>query len=118
MERSGSKTAGLAPTSRRPVVVGNGRRLFEDWEGELPLRLVDSKTLGNGVLALTCAGVTATDTADGDTSQTRSGAWATNSSPVGSWDRSLSAPPAAAEAALGVRGSSCVLSRLARPAWR
>lgn len=38
-----------------PVVVGSGRRLFEDWEGELPLRLVHSMTLGNGVLALTYA---------------------------------------------------------------
>ena len=36
-----------------PVVVGGGSRLFEDWDRRLPLTLVDSKTLSNGVLVLT-----------------------------------------------------------------
>jgi dihydrofolate reductase len=35
-----------------PIVVGSGRRLFEEKNGELRLRLVDSKTFGNGVLSL------------------------------------------------------------------
>jgi dihydrofolate reductase len=33
-----------------PIVVGNGRRLFENADGSVGLRLVDSKTLSNGVL--------------------------------------------------------------------
>lgn len=32
-----------------PIVVGTGKRLFEDWADRLPLRLVDSKAFGNGV---------------------------------------------------------------------
>jgi dihydrofolate reductase len=36
-----------------PIVVGSGKRLFEDWTGETPLKLADSKTFGNGVLSLT-----------------------------------------------------------------
>jgi dihydrofolate reductase len=35
-----------------PIVVGSGRRLFEDMGGQLPLQLVDSKTFSNGVLSL------------------------------------------------------------------
>jgi hypothetical protein len=33
-------------------VVGDGKHLFDDWSGELPLRLVESRALGNGVVAL------------------------------------------------------------------
>ena len=36
-----------------PIVVGEGKHLFEDWAGEMPLRLADSKTFGNGVVSLT-----------------------------------------------------------------
>jgi dihydrofolate reductase len=36
-----------------PTVVGKGKRLFEEPIGELPARLVDSRTLGNGVVTLT-----------------------------------------------------------------
>lgn len=35
-----------------PVVVGNGKRLFEDPGGQVPLKLIDSQTLHNGVLSL------------------------------------------------------------------
>lgn len=38
-----------------PVVVGKGRRLFEDGGEQLGLKLVDSKTLSTGVLSLTYA---------------------------------------------------------------
>jgi len=36
-----------------PIVVGNGRRLFEDVREQVGLKLVESKTFGTGVLALT-----------------------------------------------------------------
>jgi dihydrofolate reductase len=36
-----------------PIVVGGGKRLFEDGGDQKPLELVDSKTLGTGVLYLT-----------------------------------------------------------------
>jgi dihydrofolate reductase len=36
-----------------PIVVGTGKHLFEDPSGSVGLRQVESKTLGNGVLALT-----------------------------------------------------------------
>jgi hypothetical protein len=35
-----------------PVVVGSGKRLFEG-EEQVPLRLLDSRTLDTGVLSLT-----------------------------------------------------------------
>jgi dihydrofolate reductase len=35
-----------------PVVVGNGRRLFEDGENQSPLELVESETFNTGVLSL------------------------------------------------------------------
>jgi dihydrofolate reductase len=38
-----------------PIVVGKGKRLFEEPIGELPLRLVDSRVLSNGVVYLTYA---------------------------------------------------------------
>jgi dihydrofolate reductase len=36
-----------------PIVVGSGKRLFEDGEEQTALELVDSKTFGTGVLYLT-----------------------------------------------------------------
>jgi dihydrofolate reductase len=36
-----------------PIVVGSGKRLFEDGGEQLPLTLVDSKTFSTGVVALT-----------------------------------------------------------------
>jgi dihydrofolate reductase len=36
-----------------PIVVGTGKRLFEDVSGQIPLKLVESKTFSTGVLALT-----------------------------------------------------------------
>lgn len=36
-----------------PVVLGSGKRLFETSAGEVPLKLVDSRALSNGVLSLT-----------------------------------------------------------------
>ncbi|MBB5140489.1 dihydrofolate reductase [Thermocatellispora tengchongensis] len=36
-----------------PIVVGSGRRLFDGGFGELPLRLLDCRTFGTGVVALT-----------------------------------------------------------------
>jgi dihydrofolate reductase len=36
-----------------PVVLGGGKRLFEDGEDEVVLELVDSKTFGTGVVSLT-----------------------------------------------------------------
>jgi dihydrofolate reductase len=36
-----------------PILVGGGKRLFEDGGAEVPLRLVDAKTFGTGVQALT-----------------------------------------------------------------
>jgi dihydrofolate reductase len=36
-----------------PVVVGSGKRLFEDGGDQRALKLVDSKTFGTGVLYLT-----------------------------------------------------------------
>lgn len=38
-----------------PIVVGRGRRLFEDGSDQVPLKLVDSKTFSTGVLSLTYA---------------------------------------------------------------
>jgi dihydrofolate reductase len=38
-----------------PIVLGSGRRLFEDGSGRLALKLVDSKTFSTGVLSLTYA---------------------------------------------------------------
>jgi len=35
-----------------PVMVGTGKRLFEDPSGQVPLKLEESRTLSNGVLAL------------------------------------------------------------------
>ncbi len=36
-----------------PIVVGNGRRLFEDVREQVPLKLLESKAFGTGVVALT-----------------------------------------------------------------
>jgi dihydrofolate reductase len=36
-----------------PIVVGSGKRLFEEGMGQVPLKLVESKTYGTGVLSLT-----------------------------------------------------------------
>jgi dihydrofolate reductase len=36
-----------------PVVVGTGKRLFEDWSDQLTLKLVDANTFSTGVLSLT-----------------------------------------------------------------
>ena len=36
-----------------PIVVGNGKRLFEDWSDQKSLELADSKTFSTGVLYLT-----------------------------------------------------------------
>jgi dihydrofolate reductase len=36
-----------------PIVVGHGKRLFEEGTGQVPLKLVDSKTFTTGVLSLT-----------------------------------------------------------------
>ena len=38
-----------------PIVVGSGKRLFEDVSGPLGLTLVDAKTFSTGVLYLTYA---------------------------------------------------------------
>jgi dihydrofolate reductase len=38
-----------------PIIVGQGKRLFEGVEVQLPLKLVDSKTFKTGVLSLTYA---------------------------------------------------------------
>jgi len=38
-----------------PIVVGSGKRLFEEGIGELPLDLVDSRTFKTGVVALSYA---------------------------------------------------------------
>ncbi len=38
-----------------PIVVGSGKRLFEEGTGQVPLKLVDSKTFSTGVLYLTYA---------------------------------------------------------------
>jgi hypothetical protein len=35
-----------------PLVVGSGKRLFEDGEGQIALELVDSKTFATGVVYL------------------------------------------------------------------
>jgi len=35
-----------------PIVVGSGKRLFDDGIGQVPLKLVDSKTFSTGVLSL------------------------------------------------------------------
>jgi len=37
-----------------PVVLGSGKRLFEDVGDREPLELVDSKTFSTGVVSLTC----------------------------------------------------------------
>jgi dihydrofolate reductase len=36
-----------------PVVIGNGKRLFDDWGDQTPLELVDAKAFATGVLYLT-----------------------------------------------------------------
>ena len=36
-----------------PIVVGKGKRLFDDTSGQVPLKLADSRTFSTGVLALT-----------------------------------------------------------------
>lgn len=36
-----------------PIVLGTGKRLFENGAGQVPLKLIESKTLSNGVLSLT-----------------------------------------------------------------
>lgn len=36
-----------------PIVLGSGKRLFEDGTGRVPLKLVESRTLSTGVLYLT-----------------------------------------------------------------
>jgi dihydrofolate reductase len=36
-----------------PVMVGRGKRLFQDGDAKVPLRLADSKTFSTGVLSLT-----------------------------------------------------------------
>jgi len=36
-----------------PIVVGSGKRLFEDGTGQVPLKLVESRTFSTGVVALT-----------------------------------------------------------------
>ncbi len=36
-----------------PIVVGRGKRLFEDMGAQVPLKLVDSQIFGTGVLSLT-----------------------------------------------------------------
>jgi dihydrofolate reductase len=41
-----------------PIVLGTGKRLFDDWIGEFPLRLIDSRTFDNGVASLTYGPVT------------------------------------------------------------
>jgi dihydrofolate reductase len=38
-----------------PIVVGHGKRLFEGEAGQVPLKLVDSKTFSTGVLSLNYA---------------------------------------------------------------
>ena len=38
-----------------PVVLGSGKRLFGETSDKKPLRLVDSKTVGDGVAILTYA---------------------------------------------------------------
>jgi dihydrofolate reductase len=35
-----------------PIVSGNGRHLFDDWARRMPMRLAESRALGNGVLSL------------------------------------------------------------------
>ena len=35
-----------------PIIVGKGKRLFEDGEDGRTLKLVDSKTFGTGVVSL------------------------------------------------------------------
>jgi dihydrofolate reductase len=35
-----------------PIVVGAGKRLFQDWSQQLPLRLLDGTTFATGVLSL------------------------------------------------------------------
>jgi hypothetical protein len=36
-----------------PVVLGSGKRLFGESSDKLPLRLADSKTVGDGIVILT-----------------------------------------------------------------
>ncbi len=38
-----------------PIIVGTGRRLFEDGVDQMPLRLLEAKTFGTGVLSLSYA---------------------------------------------------------------
>jgi dihydrofolate reductase len=36
-----------------PIVLGSGKRLFRDASDTIPLRLVDTKTVGSGIIILT-----------------------------------------------------------------
>jgi dihydrofolate reductase len=36
-----------------PIAVGKGKRLFDDLDGTVPLKLAESKTFSTGVIALT-----------------------------------------------------------------
>jgi dihydrofolate reductase len=36
-----------------PVVIGAGKRLFRETSGQKPLRLVDTKTIGRGLVFVT-----------------------------------------------------------------
>lgn len=54
-----------------PIVLGRGKRLFEDVRQELPLQLVDAKTFSTGVLSLTYAPA-ATDAVEPRTDQQES----------------------------------------------
>jgi dihydrofolate reductase len=36
-----------------PSVLGTGKRLFEDWANQMPVKLVESRAFSTGVLSLT-----------------------------------------------------------------
>ena len=36
----------------QPVILGSGRLLFQSWDAQVPLRLAESRPLGNGVVLL------------------------------------------------------------------
>lgn len=38
-----------------PVVIGTGKRLFDDWTEQMPMKLLDSRALATGVVALVYA---------------------------------------------------------------
>jgi dihydrofolate reductase len=42
-----------------PLVMGTGRRLFDGWAGEFALKLLESRTFGNGVVSLSYGSDTA-----------------------------------------------------------